>query len=69
MPGFIATTILIIEKYRSFPVISNKKFNEYLKEIGKLVPLARVWLSGKWLQESSRYKSPHLAVRRLLQFR
>ena len=41
MSGFIANAIPIIEKYNSdFPVISNQKFNEYLKEIGELIPLA-----------------------------
>ncbi|WP_346239233.1 tyrosine-type recombinase/integrase [Niabella insulamsoli] len=40
MTGFIANAVPIIEKYsKGFPVISNQKFNEYLKEIGEKVKI------------------------------
>ncbi len=40
MSGFIANAVSVIQKYEDdFPVISNQKFNDYLKEIGKLVEI------------------------------
>lgn len=40
MSGFIANALLIIEKYDgNLPVITNQKFNDYLKEIGELAQI------------------------------
>ncbi len=70
--GFIANALPILEKYNySFPIISNQKFNDYLKEIGELAELTnsvrKMRYTGtkevEFIQPKYEYMSSHMARR------
>lgn len=70
--GFIANALPILEKYNyTFPVISNQKFNEYLKEIGEIAkinnPVRIIRFSGvkeiQIRQPKHKFMSSHMARR------
>ena len=70
--GFIANAIPILEKYNfNLPIISNQKFNNYLKEFGELAELnnnvRKLRYTGikeiEFLQPKYEYMSSHMARR------
>ena len=70
--GFIANALPIIEKYNyTLPVISNQKFNNYLKEVGELAELnnnvRKLRYTGineiEFLQPKFEFMSSHMARR------
>lgn len=70
--GFIANALPILQKHNyTFPLISNQKFNDYLKEIGELAELSysvrKVRYTGtkevEFIQPKYEYMSSHMARR------
>jgi integrase len=70
--GFIANALPILEKYNyTFPVISNQKFNDYLKEVGELAEfnnnVRKLRYTGtkevEFIQPKYEYMSSHMARR------